>query len=65
MGVLYGRESWLDAMPPFLGGGSMIDFGEDHEASRFLLLNRVFKSRDGFVHFEKWIVLRAQSPRKK
>jgi len=24
VGVLYGRESLLDAMPPFLGGGSMI-----------------------------------------
>ena len=24
MGVLYGRESILDAMPPFLGGGDMI-----------------------------------------
>ena len=24
IGVLYGRESLLDAMPPFLGGGSMI-----------------------------------------
>ncbi len=25
IGVLYGREALLDAMPPFLGGGSMID----------------------------------------
>jgi len=25
IGVLYGRESLLDAMPPFLGGGGMID----------------------------------------
>jgi cysteine desulfurase/selenocysteine lyase len=25
VGVLYGREALLDAMPPFLGGGSMID----------------------------------------
>ncbi len=25
VGVLYGKESLLDAMPPFLGGGSMID----------------------------------------
>jgi cysteine desulfurase/selenocysteine lyase len=25
IGVLYGREELLDAMPPFLGGGSMID----------------------------------------
>ena len=25
IGVLYGRQSLLDAMPPFLGGGSMID----------------------------------------
>lgn len=25
IGVLYGREQLLDAMPPFLGGGSMID----------------------------------------
>ena len=25
VGVLYGRRSLLDAMPPFLGGGSMID----------------------------------------
>ncbi len=24
VGVLYGRETLLDAMPPFLGGGSMI-----------------------------------------
>jgi cysteine desulfurase/selenocysteine lyase len=25
VGVLWGRESLLDAMPPFLGGGSMVD----------------------------------------
>ncbi len=25
VGVLYGKEALLDAMPPFLGGGSMID----------------------------------------
>lgn len=25
IGVLWGRERWLDAMPPFLGGGDMID----------------------------------------
>ena len=25
IGVLYGKESLLDAMPPFLGGGAMID----------------------------------------
>lgn len=25
IGVLYGRRKWLDAMPPFLGGGEMID----------------------------------------
>jgi len=25
IGVLYGKRSWLDAMPPFLGGGEMID----------------------------------------
>lgn len=24
IGVLYGREQWLERMPPFLGGGSMI-----------------------------------------
>jgi cysteine desulfurase/selenocysteine lyase len=31
LGVLYGRESLLDAMPPFLGGGSMINrVWEDH-----------------------------------
>ena len=24
IGVLYGREAWLEAMPPFLGGGDMI-----------------------------------------
>ncbi len=24
-GVLYGKEKWLDAMPPFLSGGEMID----------------------------------------
>jgi cysteine desulfurase / selenocysteine lyase len=31
LGVLYGRESILDAMPPFLGGGSMINrVWEDH-----------------------------------
>jgi len=34
----------------FLGGGSMIDFGEDREAGRLLLFNRGFKSRDGFFH---------------
>src|SRR5690606_23008770 len=25
VGVLYGKETLLDAMPPFLGGGSMIN----------------------------------------
>jgi cysteine desulfurase / selenocysteine lyase len=31
IGVLYGREELLDAMPPFLGGGSMIDrVWDDH-----------------------------------
>ncbi len=25
VGVLYGKRKWLDAMPPFLGGGEMID----------------------------------------
>jgi cysteine desulfurase / selenocysteine lyase len=25
IGVLYGKRVWLDAMPPFLGGGEMID----------------------------------------
>jgi cysteine desulfurase/selenocysteine lyase len=25
IGVLYGKRSWLDSMPPFLGGGEMID----------------------------------------
>jgi cysteine desulfurase/selenocysteine lyase len=25
IGVLYGKRSWLDTMPPFLGGGEMID----------------------------------------
>ena len=31
LGVLYGRESILDAMPPFLGGGSMINrVWQDH-----------------------------------
>jgi cysteine desulfurase/selenocysteine lyase len=25
IGVLYGKRKWLDAMPPFLGGGEMID----------------------------------------
>jgi len=25
IGVLYGKRRWLDAMPPFLGGGEMID----------------------------------------
>lgn len=24
-GVLYGKRKWLDAMPPFMGGGEMID----------------------------------------
>jgi len=24
-GVLYAKQSWLDAMPPFMGGGEMID----------------------------------------
>ncbi|MGN0195782.1 MAG: aminotransferase class V-fold PLP-dependent enzyme [Candidatus Cryptobacteroides sp.] len=24
-GVLYGKKKWLDAMPPFMGGGEMID----------------------------------------
>ena len=43
-------STWPHVEAEFLGSGSMIDFGEDHEASRFLLLNRFFKSRDGFVH---------------
>jgi hypothetical protein len=34
----------------FLGGGSMIDFGEDREAGRLPLSNRSFKSRDSFFH---------------
>ena len=25
IGVLYGKEKWLEAMPPFMGGGDMID----------------------------------------
>jgi cysteine desulfurase/selenocysteine lyase len=25
IGVLYGKRKWLDSMPPFLGGGEMID----------------------------------------
>ena len=25
IGILYGKRAWLDAMPPFLGGGEMID----------------------------------------
>lgn len=25
IGVLYGKEAWLDAMPPYQGGGEMID----------------------------------------
>ena len=25
IGVLYGKKSWLDKLPPFLGGGSMIE----------------------------------------
>src|SRR5262249_34414170 len=25
IGVLYGKKEWLDRMPPFLGGGSMIE----------------------------------------
>ncbi len=25
IGVLYGRREWLEAMPPFLGGGDMVD----------------------------------------
>ncbi len=25
VGVLYGRRKWLDAMPPYMGGGEMID----------------------------------------
>ena len=34
----------------FLGGGSMIDFGEDREARRLPLFHRSFKSRDSFFH---------------
>ncbi|HJV84261.1 MAG TPA: cysteine desulfurase [Noviherbaspirillum sp.] len=33
IGVLYGKEAWLDAMPPYQGGGDMISsvtFGETH-----------------------------------
>jgi len=26
IGVLYGKEKWLNAMPPYMGGGEMIDF---------------------------------------
>lgn len=25
IGILYGKEKWLDAMPPYMGGGDMID----------------------------------------
>ena len=25
IGVLYGKRAWLDAMPPFMGGGDMVD----------------------------------------
>jgi len=25
IGILYGKENWLDAMPPYMGGGDMID----------------------------------------
>lgn len=25
VGLLYGKEKWLDAMPPYMGGGDMID----------------------------------------
>jgi cysteine desulfurase/selenocysteine lyase len=25
IGVLYGKEKWLDVLPPFLGGGDMVD----------------------------------------
>jgi len=31
IGVLYGKEEWLDAMPPYQGGGEMIDLvTEEH-----------------------------------
>ena len=32
IGVLWGRRELLDAMPPFLGGGSMIEIGHDGAA---------------------------------
>ena len=31
IGVLYGKEALLDAMPPFLMGGDMIDYVEEQE----------------------------------
>ena len=33
IGVLYGRRSLLEAMPPFLGGGEMIGRVEEHHVS--------------------------------
>src|SRR3546814_6676970 len=30
IGVLYGREELLDAMPPYMGGGDMISRSEEH-----------------------------------
>lgn len=33
VGVLYGKKALLDAMPPFLGGGEMIDVVGLHESS--------------------------------
>ena len=34
----------------FLGGGGMIDFGEDREAGRLPVFDRGFESRDGLFH---------------
>ena len=41
IGVLYGKEKLLDAMPPFLMGGDMIEYVEEQEyASRVMFIIR-------------------------
>jgi hypothetical protein len=42
------KEAFSGSVGSLIGGGSIIDFGEEREARRLVLFNRSFKSRDGF-----------------
>jgi hypothetical protein len=49
--VIFGRTATRpNVEAEFLGGGRMIDFGEDREAGRLLLFDRGFKSGNGLFH---------------